>query len=149
MSINSIKDTASSWTSLATQNVTAKNSATTGSSSDSTAEAFSQAVDQLKSGAPAVSASSSDSNSKNSDTSSGGSGGDSSSKDTTTITRTNADGSTVIIVMQGDTVISERKVSAEGNSADKNPKVAAMNSKLDQFNATAQAPAGILFSADT
>jgi hypothetical protein len=148
MSINSIKDTASSWTSLATQNVTAKNSAA-GSSNDSTVEAFSQAVDQLKSGAPAVSASSSDSNSKNSDTSSGGGSGDSGSKDTTTVTRTNADGSTVIIVMQGDTVISERKVSAEGNSADKNPKVAAMNSKLDQFNATAQAPAGILFSADT
>jgi hypothetical protein len=148
MSINSIKDTASSWTSLANQNITAKNSSVAGSSDDSTTEAFSQAVDQLKSGAPAISSSGS-SNSKNSDTSSGGSGGDSSSKDTTTITRTNADGSTVIIVMQGDTVISERKVSAEGNSADKNPKVAAMNSKLDQFNATAQAPAGILFSADT
>lgn len=148
MSINSIKDTASSWTSLANQSITAKNSSVTGSSGDSTAEAFSQAVDQLKSGAPAIAASSS-SNSKNSDTSSGGGSGDGSSQDTTTITRTDADGSTVIIVMQGDTVISERKVSAEGNSADKNPKVAAMNSKLDQFNATAQAPAGILFSADT
>lgn len=149
MSINSIKDSASSWASLANQNITAKNSTLSGTSSDSTTEAFSQAVDQLKAGAPAASSSSSSSNSKNSDTSSGGGSGDSGSKDTTTVTRTNADGSTVIIVMQGDTVISERKVSADGNSTDKNPKVAAMNSKLDQFNATAQAPAGILFSADT
>ena len=142
MSISSIENTASGWASLLQQGSTAAATTSTATSSNA-ANAFSAALDQIK-GTPAVTApSSSDSSSKS------GSSGSKDDQKTTTLTRVQADGSMLLIVMQGDTIISERKIAAAGQSEAKDAKSASIDAKLDQFNAGAEMPAGTLFSAST
>ena len=146
MSISSIENTASSWASLLQQGSTAAAASSTATSSNA-ATAFSAALDQIK-GTPAVTAASS---SSSSDKSGGSSSGSDSSGDkkTTTLTRIAPDGSMILIVMQGNTIVSERKIGGASQSEAKNSKTAAIDAKLDQFNAGAGVPAGTLFSAST
>ena len=144
MSISSIEHTASGWASLLQQGSTAVAASATATSSNA-ATAFSAALDQIK-GTPAVTAASSSSSSGKSGGSSSGSSDD---QKTTTFTRMAADGSMILIVMQGDTIISERKIAASNQSEAKDAKSAAIDAKLDQFNAGADVPAGTLFSAST
>ena len=141
MSISSIENTASGWASLLQQGSTAVAASATATSSNA-ATAFSAALDQIK-GTPAVTAASS------SGKSGGSSSGSSDDQKTTTLTRIAADGSMILIVMQGDTIISERKIAASSQSEGKDAKSAAIDAKLDQFNAGADVPAGTLFSAST
>lgn len=84
--------------------------------------------------------------------SSSSSGDNSSSNDTTTTTQTLADGSTLVIVSQGDTIISETKLPAPDSNSSKQGKVgsALVSNQFDKFNdssASTATTAGSLFNS--
>jgi hypothetical protein len=93
-----------------------------------TADAFSQILENLRSGVPA-----------------GGSGSDSDDK-TVTTTKVMSDGAVIITVTKGDQIISQHKTS--GSNQPGHP-VTLLDKQLDELNATSSVLNGTLFSAKT
>ena len=105
------------------------------STSSSAADTYAQLVNSLQSG-----------------NASGGSSGSSDDTDTVTITKVMPDGSLLIMVLKGETMVSEHKVSGASTTEQQNLLAgsAAQTQVLDHFNDTSTSTsiaAGSLFSA--
>lgn len=85
-----------------------------------------------------------------SDTSSAGGNESTQDDETVTTTKTLSDGSMLIIVTQGDKVISETKVNPQNSAANSKNNSSAPTNQLDRFNdssASSSALTGSLFSS--